>query len=187
MLHDLAKPFTDAASNGFGPALIERFTLWINHLLASEPLAMQRLKAQAGRTIRLDLRDPPALLPRPPELVFCITPAGLLEWIGASQGLPAADLLIRVDASNPARMVLGWLGGHPPVPDIEGDSALAADIHWLAENLRWDVADDLERVVGPVAAREIARLGAAVAVAARRAAGVVQGWMPKGSGGPSPR
>ena len=167
--------------------MIERFTLWINHLLASEPLAMERLKAQAGRTIRLEFRDPPVLLPKPPELVFCITRAGLVEWTGVASTPPVADLVVRVDASNPARSVLDWLGGRAPVPDIEGDSALAADIHWLAENLRWDLADDLERVVGPVAARELARIGASVAAALRRAASTVQGWMPPGQGGPTPR
>lgn len=166
MLHDLVQPLAEAAST----ALVERFVLWINHLLASEPAAMQRLAPRAGCSVRIELRDVPALLPRPPQLVFCITRAGLFEWNPAAEG---ADLVIRLDASNPARSALGWLGGRAPAVDIEGDSTLAADIHWLADNLRWDLADDLERFVGPVAARELERAGTAVVGALRKAAALI--------------
>jgi hypothetical protein len=36
----------------------------------------------------------------------------------------------------------------PPV-DIEGDAQLAGDVNWLMQNLRWDVAADLERLFPP--------------------------------------
>lgn len=168
MLHDLVKPFTDVAA----AAAIERLVLSVNHLLAGEPRAAQRLVSHAGRTVRVEVRDLPSLLPPPPELAFCITRAGMFEWLERPETVPAVDLTIRIDGSNPARAALAWIGGKPPAADIEGDSALAADIHWLSENLRWDLADDLERAVGPLAAREITRVGTAAAQALRRAAGM---------------
>lgn len=187
MLHVLVKPISEAASSLVAPALVERATLWINHLLASEPAASQRLQAHAGRSIRIEPADPPTWMPPSPQLVFCITRAGLLEWRGGDAAPGTADLLIRFDASNPARRALDALGGRPMSPDIQGDSALAADVAWLAQNLRWDLADDLERVVGPVPAREIARLAGAASTALRRLAGAVASRVPTGSGGPAPR
>lgn len=148
---------------------MERFTLVVNHVLSSEPAAHARLKRHAGRCIGLHLDAWPALLPAPPMLVFRITPAGLMEWSG--EHAPAdTDLHVTLDASNPALLALRWVSGQQPEMEIVGDAALAADVHWLADNLRWDVADDLERLFGPVAARELSRAGALVAGALRRAA-----------------
>jgi ubiquinone biosynthesis protein UbiJ len=44
---------------------------------------------------------------------------------------------------------------------IEGDAALAAAFVGVLSNLRWDVEEDLSRVVGDVAARRAVRTGAA--------------------------
>ena len=44
------------------------------------------------------------------------------------------------------------------------------DVDWLFDNLRWDVQDDLERLVGAAPAREVARLGRGIAVGLRSAA-----------------
>jgi ubiquinone biosynthesis protein UbiJ len=52
---------------------------------------------------------------------------------------------------------------------IDGDAQLAGDVNWLMQNLRWDVAADLERFFGPVAAQQLHRLGSAVAHALRSA------------------
>jgi ubiquinone biosynthesis protein UbiJ len=60
--------------------------------------------------------------------------------------------------------------GDTPGIEVHGDAALATDIHWLFDNLRWDIDDDLSRIVGPVPARELARLAASVAAAVRGAA-----------------
>ena len=117
------------------PALAERLTLLLNHVLASEAVAAERL------------------LPPPPVLSWRITPAGLLQWNGAEGLAPAADgaaqLHVTVDAANPALLVAQALGGEPPAVRIEGDAALAGDVNWLLQNLRWDVAADLERLFGP--------------------------------------
>ena len=149
------------------PAAMERLTLLLTHVLSSEPVASDRLRGHAGRCIGLHLRGWPALLPPPPAIAFEVTRAGLLEW--RSEGAPAVDLHVSIDASNPALMALRWLAGEAPSMDIQGDAGFAADVHWLADNLRWDLAADLERVVGPVGAHELARFGRLLSAALRRA------------------
>jgi ubiquinone biosynthesis protein UbiJ len=163
------------------PALMERLTLWVNHLLASEPAAQQRLKAHAGRSVQLHLTSWPALLPAAPALRFGITPAGLLEWQG-EQTVPDADLQVSLDASNPARLAAGVLAGETPPLEVRGDAALAHDVSWLFENLRWDAEADLARVIDPRVAHELARFGAALAAglrsAVRGAADLAAQWRP---------
>jgi ubiquinone biosynthesis protein UbiJ len=46
---------------------------------------------------------------------------------------------------------------------------LAGDVNWLMQNLRWDVAADLERLFGPAVAHQLHRLGSALAAAVRKA------------------
>jgi len=149
------------------PAAMERLTLVLNHVIASEPAAVQRLVPHAGRCIGLHLEHWPGLLPPPPPLAFRITPAGLLEWCGA-QAPADPDLYVAIDAANPALLALRWAAGEAPAMDIRGDAAFAADVHWLADNLRWDAEADLERVFGPAVAHQLARFGGGLASALRR-------------------
>ncbi|MDE2147682.1 MAG: hypothetical protein KGJ24_13425, partial [Burkholderiales bacterium] len=58
------------------PALAERLTLLLNHVLAAELLASARLAPHAGRGVGLTLAGWPALLPAPPRLAWRVTPAG---------------------------------------------------------------------------------------------------------------
>ncbi len=148
------------------PALMDRLVLVVNHVLLAEPQALQRLLPHRGRVLRLDLRQWPSLLPAPPPLAFVITPAGLVEWCREPVD---ADLRVRLDAGNPAALALAWIGGNMPPLVIEGDAQLAADVDWLLKNLRWDVADDLDRLFGPAVAHQLSRLGKALAGALRAA------------------
>ena len=66
-------------------------------------------------------------------------------------------------------LALQALGGQMPPVVIEGDANLAADVDWLLKNLRWDVADDLQRLFGPGVAHELHRLGSGLADALRKA------------------
>ena len=148
------------------PAVIERLVLVVNHVLASEPVAAARLQAHQGRSIALELQHWPALLPSPPLLKVRITPAGLLEWWGLDD-TAAADLSVQVDAANPAALFVRALGGEAPALQVAGHAALASDIQWLVDNLRWDVEADLERLFGPLVAHQLARLGSALAAGFR--------------------
>ena len=156
------------------PAVIDRVLLLVNHVIAAEPAAGERLRAHIGRCIRLQVDGWPRLLPPWPPLLLRITPAGLFEWLGApgdelAGPAPAADLLIELDGSNPLSAALRLAGGEPPAVQLHGDAALAADIDWLAANLRWDIEADLARVVDPRIAHEVARVGRLLARGLRAA------------------
>jgi len=157
-----------------GQAVIERLTLLVNHVLAAEPVATQRLGTHAGRSIQLNFNGWPTLLPALPATAFRVTKAGLLEWC-ASEVPADPDLRVIVDASNPALTMAQALVGTRPQVDVAGDAAFAADLNWLFDNLRWDVQDDLARIVGQAPAREIARVAGGVAAGMREAAKAVSG------------
>ena len=150
------------------PAFVDRLTLVLNHVLGSETVATERLRAHAGRTLALRLGGWPTLLPPPPPLAWRVTPAGLLEWCGPEPGA-AADLVVQMDASNPALLIARWLGGEPPPVQVEGCAQLAGDVDWLLHNLRWDTAGDLERLFGPALAQPLHQFGTALAAALRSA------------------
>ena len=177
----------NALSSSLGAAAMERTTLLLNHVLAAEPVATGRLKPHAGRGIELSWTGWPALLPPPPRVAFAVTPAGLLEWRGGDEPLSAPpELRISIDASNPARLAAQWLAGERPRIGIEGDSAFAADVSWLIENLRWDIEDDLAQVVGAGPARQLARAGGLVARGFHAAVRSLQALAARGGGGGPP-
>jgi ubiquinone biosynthesis accessory factor UbiJ len=155
-------------------AVMERLTLLINHVIAGEPIASQRLRQHAGSSVHLRFDGWPALLPPLPATAFRITPAGLVEWCGDDMPEPA-DLRVAIDASNPALAVARALTGERPRIEVAGDAQLATDVNWLFDNLRWDVEDDLARIVGQGPARELARLGQGIAGALREAVRTIGG------------
>ena len=156
-------------------ALVERATLFFNHVVAAEPAAVERLRAHAGRCLRLQVDGWPNALPALPPLGFRVTPAGLVEWCG---GEPPAgvDLVVRLDASNPARLAAQWVRGERPRIDIQGDAQFATDCDWLLAHLRWDAEDDLARLVGAGPARMAAQAGAVLTSGLRGAARTVSQW-----------
>jgi len=172
----------NAITSTFGAAAMARITLLLNHVIASETVATDRLKAHAGRTVQLVWTGWPSLLPAPPVVAFAVTPAGLLEWLGDTPP-DAADLRVSLDASNPARLAAQWLASERPSVNIEGDSGFAGDVSWLIDNLRWDIEDDLARIVGQGPAHQLARAGATLGAAISFAAKTLQGLAVRGTGG----
>lgn len=150
------------------PALAERLTLLLNHVLAAEAVATERLRPHAARVVSVKLEGWPSLLPPPPALAWRVTPAGLLEWCG-DDTVAVPDLAVRVDASNPALLAARALAGEPASVQIDGDAQLAGDVNWLIENLRWDVTADLERLFGPLVAQQLQQLGRSAASGLRMA------------------
>jgi ubiquinone biosynthesis protein UbiJ len=174
-------------------AVIERAILLANHVIAGEPVAVQRLQPHAGRCLLLTLEGWPSLLPALPPLGIRITPAGLLEWCGEAAP-DAPDLRVSLDASNPALALLQALAGDKPRIEVAGDAQFATDVNWLIDNLRWDLEDDLARLIGDAPARELSKFGSGVASALREAvrgigtlASRLRGAGPGDPGGPSAR
>jgi ubiquinone biosynthesis accessory factor UbiJ len=119
------------------------FSLALNHLLAADPWARERLAPFAGASV--ELRNPPF-----PALRFRILPAGTVEAGGED---PALIVTLKPDALvNLARGPEHFLRSI----EVAGDPALAAAVMALARHLRWDVEEDLSRLFGDVAAHRMA-------------------------------
>lgn len=153
------------------PAVVERLVLMANHVLLAEPVATERLRQHVGRSIGVQWRDWPRMLPPAPVLLFHVTAAGLLEWVPDAGAPELADLTVRIDASRPLDL-LAQLGRGARVPmEVQGDAALAADVNWLVDNVRWDMEADLARVIDPRLAHEVANVGRGLARGLRFAVG----------------
>lgn len=152
------------------PAVQARLVLIVNHVLAREPLAGQRMRAHAGRLVRVEWTGLPSWAPALPAATVRVTPVGWFELDAAAE--PAsADLTLRVAAPGPSELLAALGGEVRPQVQIDGDAALAGDVQWLVSNLRWDIEADLADVIGPMAAHELMRLGRSVAAVLRR-------WVP---------
>ena len=124
---------------------LNRLVLFLNHVLMSEPEAMQRLARQKGQRIEL--------LWQKMHLQLQATPAGLLER-GRFEGF---DLRLTVTEESPVSLASALAKGDKPKVRIEGDVQLAAEINWLIDHVRWDAEEDLARVVGDAPAHTLAQ------------------------------
>ncbi|MFG6448276.1 hypothetical protein ACG0Z6_08460 [Roseateles sp. BYS180W] len=87
-----------------------------------------------------------------------------------------ASLQVWIQAPQPLQLALQVMsGGHPEV-QVSGEAAFAADVSWLAQNVRWDVAEDLAAVVGPVAAQHLTGLARAAVSAMGQLTHAVSSW-----------
>jgi ubiquinone biosynthesis protein UbiJ len=176
------------------PAILARLVLLLNHVVASEPQAVARLKGHAGRVI--DIRWAtgtagvlPAFLGRVfqgdaslPPIRLLITPAGLFEAVaeGAPVAAPAAlssqGLTLTIQLGDPIDLLKRAARGERPEVNIEGDANLAEVASWMMKNLRWDIQDDVARFLGNTPAEVLRKVGEGIREALQR-------WRP-GSGAP---
>ena len=126
---------------------INRLVLFLNHVIAQEPEAQSRLKRQKGRCIQLQWQDKVVQLSP--------TPAGLLERVSDQK----FDLKLTLTDNSPLSMASAILKGEKPGVHIEGDVQLAAEDNWLIDHVRWDVEEDLSKLVGDVAANTLVNGG----------------------------
>lgn len=172
-----------AVHQGVAPFLaqeaLERVTLLLNHVLAAEPEAMARLKLHAGRSVRFVWQGRPgwlpAWVPAPPEACWTVDAAGLLELVSAQTPLED-DAGLRVGLDGAALFAWGLspqgaVAGSAPPMDVQGDAGFAATVAWLAQNVRWDLEEDLARVIGDKPARLLGQVGEAFLAGLRRLVG----------------
>ena len=76
---DADRRISDVEARAYGQRVLDRSTLWVNHLLTSEPIASRRLQNHVGRTLELHLANWPDMLPPLPTTLFRVTPAGVFE------------------------------------------------------------------------------------------------------------
>lgn len=121
----------------------------INHLLRNADWARARLEPFAGCGVRFEI--PPA------SAAFTVGTDGCLLPSGSRTD---AVTVVRLTASALARLV--WLHEDPARQEVqvEGDTAFASALTGVLSGLRWDVEEDLSRIVGDVAAHRLTQAGA---------------------------
>lgn len=149
------------------PAVQGRLLLLVNHVVSREPAARERLAAHGGKRLCVRLVDAPGWWPALPPLHTAVTPAGLFDS-SAEAGMAEPDLTLSVTPPTPARWLDIAAGRGLPEVRIEGAADLAADMHWLVDNLRWDLEGDLAQAIGPMPARVVMSVGRAGAHTLRR-------------------
>ncbi|WP_295856509.1 SCP2 sterol-binding domain-containing protein [uncultured Xylophilus sp.] len=155
--------------------LQHRAVLFLNHVLQQEPEATARLARQKGRVALVQWRQF--------SLRLLITPAGLLDR--AAPGAPA-DLTLTVTDESPLSLAQAAMRGTKPAVRIEGDVQLAAEINWLVDNVRWDVEEDLSRLIGDVPAHRIGQVARKVAQSLRQFVAQRGGASAAGASAPPP-
>ncbi|MCX7241694.1 MAG: hypothetical protein WCK83_06370 [Burkholderiales bacterium] len=148
-----------------------RLVLLLNHVLMQEPQAMERLARQKGRVL--------LCLWRSFTFKVVITPAGLLDL---AQADAAADLTLQLTEESPLALAQTLMQGEKPAVQIAGDVQLAADVNWLVDHLRWDIEEDLARLMGDVPAHGLVQAAQTLVAALRKFVGARS---PAGSNGPA--
>ena len=131
--------------------LQDKLVILLNHVLSQEPVAVERLRRQKGRSIEISWRNH--------RLQWLVTPAGLLERADTSQ---TADLRVHVNEESPLALLQGLRQGQKPAMRIEGDVMLAAELNWLVDHVRWDAEEDLSRLLGDALAHKLVGLAKSV-------------------------
>jgi ubiquinone biosynthesis protein UbiJ len=148
-----------------------RLVLLLNHVLMQEPQAMERLVRQKGRVVRMQWRGL--------SFVVVVTPAGLLD-VAAADAQP--DLSLVITEESPLAIAQEIMQGGKPAVRIEGDVQLAAEVSWLIDHVRWDIEEDLARVLGDAPAHGLVQAARSMAQALQQLVGTAGR---NGSGGPA--
>ncbi|CAM4054281.1 Ubiquinone biosynthesis protein UbiJ [Comamonas aquatilis] len=144
--------------------LHQRLVLFLNHVLMQEKEATERLVRQKGRIARVQWRQY--------SVALQITPAGLFN-VAPEDAAP--DLMLEVTQTSPFSLAQTALRGDKPAIRIEGDVQLAAEINWLVDNVKWDVEEDLARMIGDVPAHTVAKVARTAAQGLRQFVGARMG------------
>lgn len=137
-----------------------RTVLLLNHVLMQEPQAMERLTRQKGRVVLAQWRTF--------TFKLLVTPAGLLD---VAQADVPADLTLVVTEESPLAIAQALMQGDKPAVRIEGDVQLAAEVNWLADHVRWDVEEDLARIMGDAPAHALGQAARTLAQALQQFVG----------------
>ena len=138
------------------------FAATVNHLLAREPWARERLRHHIGASARL-----------------AMSAIDVRLRVGDDGYLVAADADLPCDVSIavPAAALADFAGGGQAAVmrhvKIEGDAEFANTVSYLAQHLRWEVAEDLSKVIGDAAAHRVTETGKAAVAEARRTGGTL--------------
>ena len=145
----------------------QRIVLLLNHVLMQETEAMSRLARQKGRVLLVQWRSF--------NFKLQATPAGLLDLAHADC---RPDLVLTVTDESPLALAQAALRGDKPAVRSEGDVQLAAEVNWLTEHVRWDMEEDLSRVIGDVPAHTLSQAAQALAQGLRQLLAKTSAFVP---------
>lgn len=126
-------------------------TASLNGLLRATPLAMERLRAFAGRTAAFHVG--------PFDFAFTVQTTG---EVTTATSEAKHDLAVRISPFLLPRLAMREEAALQQV-EMTGDAQFAQEVAFLARHLKWDFEEDLSKAVGDVAAHRAA--GAARAAA----------------------
>lgn len=160
----------------------------INHLLAREAWAREKLVPYSGRRARVAFPLANFDIEVQPDGLFgAVTPAlgaashteAAASSRGSSAGVdaqgtradarePSFDVTITVDAGAAPAFLSGGQPGAMKHIRIEGDAEFATVLGYLAEHLRWEPEEDLAKLIGDAGAYRAATFAREIAERARR-------------------
>ena len=123
------------------------FAAAVNHLLARETWARDRLAPYAGKTARLSC--PPV------ALTLLVQPEGYLAAVEDHEA-QQADVALSLPVGALSSFVQGGQTAVMKHVKIEGDAEFAQVIGKLAEHLRWEPEEDLAKLIGDAPASRVA-------------------------------
>jgi ubiquinone biosynthesis accessory factor UbiJ len=129
------------------------FAAAVNHLLARETWARERLTPYAGKTARL-------VCP-PITLILLVQPDGYLSAVDESEA-QTFDVTVSVPADAVPAFVQGGQAAVMKHVKIDGDAEFATVIAKLAEHLRWEPEEDLAKLIGDGPAWRVASVARTV-------------------------
>ena len=115
-----------------------RIVLVLNHVLQQHPQAQQRLREQQGKVLHAQWQQW--------SLRLQVTPAGLFALADETRN---PHLTVQAEDADILQLARQAMWGQRPETHISGDAELAALVHWLTANVRWDGEADLARLIGP--------------------------------------
>ena len=121
-------------------------TATLNHLLTQSGWALQRLARFSGKTARFEIA--------PFSFIYTVQQDGTVQ---------AASRDARVDANcvlAPSLLPRLAMQDQNAYAEIisSGDAGLLSEIFYLSRHLRWDMAEDLSRITGDIAAQRLVQL-----------------------------
>jgi ubiquinone biosynthesis protein UbiJ len=120
----------------------------LNHLLGDANWARERLAPFAGSSVKCEVG--------PFSTTFSIMDSGKVREADRNTE-PAAT--IRLAAFTALRLIVFKDDSARNEVDVEGDAALAGVLTRVLLELRWDVEEDISRVVGDIAAHRLVATG----------------------------
>lgn len=129
-----------------------------NHLLAQSGWARARLTPHAGCTARLELAPLTSI-------DFSVSADGhFAEWVGENE----PDVVLRMPVAEMPRLLVDGLESSMRLVRIEGNADFADALGFVFRHLRWDVEEDLSRVLGDIAAHRLVDTGRRIGTEGRR-------------------